>query len=31
VSLEEREPVSTTLRMDLEAVVALATGREGVV
>jgi quercetin dioxygenase-like cupin family protein len=31
VSLEEREPVSTTLRTDLEAVAASAAGREGVV
>jgi quercetin dioxygenase-like cupin family protein len=31
VSLEECEPVSTTLRTDLEAVAASAAGREGVV
>ena len=29
--MEEREPVSTTLRTDLEAVAASAAGREGVV
>jgi quercetin dioxygenase-like cupin family protein len=31
VSFEEREPISTTLRTDLEAVAASAAGREGVV
>ena len=31
VSLEECEPVSTTLRTDFEAVAASAAGREGVV